>query len=247
MSARAALELSGVHQHLNGCAVLSGIDLRLEAGEWLLLIGPNGAGKSLLTRLILGLDSPSAGTVRVLGKELSRLGASATARLRSRVGAVLQVGSLLEGLSVIENLVLPIRGCPGGRGQLARKARLAVAMLDLDGLENLAPGALSLGQRRRVELARALIHGPELLIWDGLTDGLDSAAVRDTLALLTSLRATLQLSLIATDNRPEVLGAECDRIAVLDRGSILFSGSPGELEQALPERLDLRHVLHGRP
>ena len=247
MSTDAALEMHGVFQHLNGRCVLDGIDLTVGLGEWLLLIGPNGAGKSLLTRLILGLDSPSAGIIRVLGKDLSRIGVSAMTRLRTRIGAVLQGGGLLDGLSVIENLVLPIRGIPGGRGRLAREGRLAVALLGLDGLENHQPAALSLGQRRRVELGRAMIHRPELLIWDGLTDGLDPAAARDTLELLKTVRGMRSLTLIATDNRPEVLGGDCDRIAVLDRGRLLFSGTQDALTAVLPGRLDLRHVLEGTP
>lgn len=247
MSAAAVLQMQGVFQHLDGRCVLDGVDLVVAPGDWLLIMGPNGAGKSLLVRLILGLDDPSAGMIRVLGEDLASLGGSPMGRLRGRLGGVLQGGSLLEGLSVLENLLLPIRGESGGRRRLAREARLAVALLALDGLENQLPGALSLGQRRRVELARALIHRPDLLVWDGLTDGLDAAAARDTLGLLRTLRGSRSLTLIATDNRPEVLGEDCDQIAVLERGRILFSGSPVALQAALPDRLDLRHVIQGTP
>jgi ABC-type multidrug transport system ATPase subunit len=122
-----------------------------------------------------------------------------------------------------------------------------MALLRLDGLENHRPRSLSLGQRRRVELGRALIHKPELLVWDGLTDGLDPAAARDTLQVLREQRETRQLTLVATDNDPDVLGDACDRIAVLDRGRLVFNGTPTELARALPERLDLRYLLHGSP
>lgn len=244
---RAALELTGVFQHVQGHAALADIDLQLQAGEWLLVAGPNGAGKSLLTRLILGLDEPSAGTIRVLGEPIQGLGWRAMTRLRARLGAVLQGGSLLEGMNVIDNLLLPVRDLPGGRRRLGREARLVMALLRLDGLENHRPRSLSLGQRRRVELGRALIHKPELLVWDGLTDGLDPAAARDTLQVLREQRETRQLTLVATDNDPDVLGDACDRIAVLDRGRLVFNGTPTELARALPERLDLRYLLHGSP
>jgi ABC-type multidrug transport system ATPase subunit len=168
-------------------------------------------------------------------------------RLRGRLGAVLQGGSLLKGQSVIENLLLPIRTLPGGRARLAREARLVMALLRLDGLENHRPRSLSLGQRRRVELARALIHKPELLVWDGLTDGLDPASARETLQVLNEQRGSRQLTLIATDNGADALGATCDRIAVLERGRIVFNGGPSDLAEALPERLDLRYLLQGRP
>lgn len=246
-SAPAALELTGVFQHVRGRLALADLELRAELGEWLLVAGPNGAGKSLLVRLVLGLDAPSAGTIRVLGEDIQALGWAAMTRLRGRMGAVLQGGSLLEGQSVIENLLLPIRDLPGGPADLAREARLVMTLLRLDGLENHRPRSLSLGQRRRVELARALIHRPELLVWDGLTDGLDPAAARDTLQVLSEQRGGRQMTLIATDNDPGVLGETCDRIAVLDGGRLAFNGSPAELARALPERLDLRYLLHGTP
>jgi ABC-type multidrug transport system ATPase subunit len=242
-----ALELVGVFQHVQGHAALADIELRLQRGEWLLVAGPNGAGKSLLVRLILGLDVPSAGTIRVLGESIQDLGWRSMTRLRARMGAVLQGGSLLEDQSVIENLLLPVRELPGGRDRLAREARLVMAMLRLDGLENHRPRSLSLGQQRRVELGRALIHRPELLVWDGLTDGLDPAAARDTLQVLREQRESRQLTLIATDNNPDVLGDTCDRIAVLEAGRLAFNGTPEELAIALPERLNLRYLLHGRP
>lgn len=241
-----ALELVGVFQHVQGHAALAGIDLRIQRGEWLLVAGPNGAGKSLLIRLILGLDAPSAGTIRVLGESVQDLDWRAMTRLRARMGAVLQGGSLLEDQSVIENLLLPVRDLTGGRERLAREARLVMAMLRLDGLENHRPRSLSLGQQRRVELARALIHRPKLLVWDGLTDGLDPAAARDTLQVLREQRESRQLTLIATDNALDVIGDACDRIAVLEAGRLAFSGTREELTLALPKRLDLRYLLYGR-
>jgi ABC-type multidrug transport system ATPase subunit len=244
---KGALELRGVFQHVRGHAALADIALEVGAGEWVLVAGPNGAGKSLLTRLILGLDSPSAGTIRVLGEAIQGLDWRAMTRLRARVGAVLQGGSLLEGQSIIENLLLPVRDLPGGRGRLAREARLVMALLRLDGLENHRPRSLSVGQRRRVELARALIRRPELLVWDGLTDGLDRAAARDTLQVLNEQRGSRPLTLIATDNAPDVLGETWDRIVVLERGRLVFNGGPAELAAALPERLDLRYLLQGSP
>ena len=242
-----ALDITGVFQHVGGRCALEAIDLAVPQGAWLLLVGPNGAGKSLLTRLILGLDAPSAGRVRVLGHDLQTLAPRALTALRGRLGAVLQGGTLLEDRSVIENLVLPLRGLPGGRAHLARAARLVIATLRLDGLENHPPRSLSLGQRRQVELARALIHRPDLLVWDGLTDGLDPAAVRDTLAALRAQRGNHPLTLIATDNRADALGDGCDQVAVLERGRLIFDGSPAALAAALPQRLDLRYVLTGRP
>jgi ABC-type methionine transport system ATPase subunit len=213
----------------------------------LLLVGLNGAGKSLLTRLVLGLDAPSAGSVEVLGQDLSRLSEAGLQRLRGQIGAGLQRGSLVEDLTVLENLLLPLRDAPMSRDQMARAARLTLTQLELDGLDNHLPRALSLGLRRRVELARALIHKPALLVWDGLGDGLDAATLRETLAVLHAQRGVRELAMLATDNRPELYAEADDRVAVLDRGRLLFDGTHGELVAAARERLDLRYVLEGRP
>jgi ABC-type multidrug transport system ATPase subunit len=241
-----ALELRNVYQHVAGHAALADLSLRVGQGEWLLLVGPNGAGKSLLVRLVLGLDAPSSGRVSVLGRELARLNGKGLRHLRREVGAVLQGGSLVEDLTVLENLLLPLKDAPMTRNDMARAPRLTMTQLQLDGLENHLPRSLSLGLRRRVELARALIHQPRLLVWDGLGDGLDAATLRETLEILRTQRAHRHLALLATDNRPDALG-EGERVAVLDRGRLLFDGGHEALAAAAAERLELRFVLEGRP
>ncbi|EXJ17177.1 ATP-binding cassette domain-containing protein [Imhoffiella purpurea] len=241
-----AIRLSGIFQHVKGRAALMDIHLSLPQGEWLLVVGPNGAGKSLLMRLILGLDPPSAGTIRVLGEDVAACSGRSMRRLRRRVGAVLQGGALLAEYSVLENLLLPLRDAPMSREEMARAARLVMTLLQLDGLENHLPRALSLGLQRRVELARALIHRPSLLIWDGFSDGLDPAAIQDTLAVLANLRESAKLTLIATDNRPDILSGSEYRVAVLDRGRLLFDGSPDAVFSASEDRFDLRAALWGR-
>jgi ABC-type multidrug transport system ATPase subunit len=242
-----ALELDCIFQHVGGRCALAELTLEVETGEWLLILGPNGAGKSLLMRLILGLDHPSAGTIRVFGEDISAQGGHARKRLRRRLGAVLQGGSLLEDLTVLENLLLPLRSTSLGLEGMARAARLVMTQTQLDGMENHLPRSLSLGQSRRVELARALINRPDLLVWDGLTDGLDQPGTRELMTVLYDQRASRRLTLIATDNSLAAPPLYPDRIVLLDRGRILFSGSPAELEQASEERLELRYALRGRP
>ncbi|MFP4496442.1 MAG: ATP-binding cassette domain-containing protein [Halochromatium sp.] len=247
-SANAPLaELHQVFQHVKGHCALSDLSLRVDKGDALLLIGPNGAGKSLTLRLLLGLDHPSAGSVRLFGQDLAHLNDARMNRLRGRLGVVLQGGSLLDELTVLENLLLPMRAQANTRARLARAARLAITQLQLDGMEHQFPRALSLGQQRRVELARALINQPELLICDGLSDGLDQPALREILAILQVQRASRGLSLIATDNRMlEIIGPE-DRVAVMDRGRLLFAGTRVGLESRWRDDLELRTIFEGHP
>ena len=241
------VRLADVFQHVGIHCVLAGVSLRVQPGEGLLIIGPNGAGKTLLTRLVTGLDLPSAGSVRLFGLDLAALDDRAMAGLRQRVGVVLQRGALLDGLTVLENLLLPLRATRMSRDQMARAARLATTQLQLDGMENHRPRALSLGQRRLVELARALIHRPDLLIWDGLTDGLDLPAVRDIFEVLRTQQQSRGLTVIATDNSTIDLLHEQDRVAVLDRGRLRFDGTRAALQAAVVQDLELRYVIEGRP
>ncbi|MBK1718879.1 ABC transporter ATP-binding protein [Thiocystis violacea] len=238
-----ALRLERVYQHVNGRMALNDIHLDLAQGDWLLIVGPNGAGKSLLVRLLLGLDAPSAGRIQVLGQDLGRLDGAGLGPWRRQVGAVLQGGSLLASASVLENLLLPLRERPMSRADMARAARLVMTLLKLDGLENHRPRALSLGQRRQVELARALVHQPRLLVWDGFSDGLDPAAIREILDVLGGLREHRGLTLVATDNRAEILASARHRVVVLDRGRALFDGDPEDLKVETQARLDLRAAL----
>jgi len=243
-----AVEVTNVSQHVGGHCALAGISFALDRGAWLLIVGRNGAGKTLLTRLILGLDAPSSGSIRIFGRDIESLRDQDLHRFRrDRLGSVLQGGSLLDDLTVLENLLLPLRSLPLGREHLARAARLVMTQLQLDGLENHLPRSLSLGQQRRVELARALIHKPDILVWDGLTDGLDRPGAREILALLREQQATRNLTLIATDNRADLPLRDTDRVAVIDRGRILFEGSPPALDQLTGESLELRYVLRGTP
>lgn len=241
------IEMHRVFQHIDGRCGLNDLTLRVRPGDSLLLIGPNGAGKSLTLRLMLGLDQPSAGTVRLFGQDLSKLDDRRMNQVRSRLGAMLQGGSLLDELTLLENLLLPLRSGPNSRASMARAARLAVTQLQLDGMENKYPRALSLGQRRRGELARALIGQPEALLCDGLSDGLDQPSVRAILDILEVQREARGLTFIATDNSMlEVIGPS-DRVAVLGRGQLLFDGNRAELERRVTDDLELRTLIEGHP
>jgi ABC-type transporter Mla maintaining outer membrane lipid asymmetry ATPase subunit MlaF len=241
------IALDRVFQHVGGRCALNDLTLRVQAGDALLIVGPNGAGKSLTLRLMLGLDQPSAGTIRAFGQDLAQLDDRGLSQLRGRLGAMLQGGSLLDELSVLENLLLPLRSSPHDPASMARAARLAVTQLRLDGMENQYPRALSLGQRRRTELARALIGQPEVLLCDGLGDGLDQPAVRDILEVLRTQREAKGLTVIATDNRLLDLIGPSDRVAVLDRGQLLFDGARAELEHNAKDNLEIRTLLAGHP
>lgn len=242
-----AVRLEHVFQHIGARCVLDDVNLRIEHGEAFVLLGANGAGKTVLLRLILGLDQPSAGLIEVLGKDLGALGAREFGELRRTTGMIFQGGSLLNDRTIVDNIMLPLRDEPVDAEERQRRVRLIMLQLRLDGLENMRPAALSSGLLRKVEMARALIGRPRLLLWDGLAEGLDVAAAAEVLALLMEHKKNNDMTLIMTGNHIDKATALGARVGVLDGGRLLFVGTTQEAVARKRDDLDLRCVLDGHP
>jgi putative ABC transport system ATP-binding protein len=199
---------------------LRGVDLTLHAGELVAVMGPSGCGKSTLLHLLGGLDRPSAGTLTLNGQDVTRLSETRWARLRRReIGFVFQFFNLIGNLSVADNIELP--GLLAGLAPAEARTRRA-ALLDELGLADKAgalPAQLSGGQQQRVALARALLNRPTLLLADEPTGNLDSAATRDTLALLQRYNAAGQTMLLVTHDARVASIAE--RVITLRDGLIV--------------------------
>ena len=158
---------------------LRGVDLTIEAGEFVAVMGPSGCGKSTLLNLIAGLDTPSDGEIAVAGESLQGKDENALARMRrAHIGIVFQFFNLLEGMSVLENVTLPAIIAGASRKQAESRARDLLDLLGLGDKAKNAPGVLSGGQRQRLAIARALANEPTLLLADEPTGALDSTAAR---------------------------------------------------------------------
>lgn len=197
--------------------VLRGVTITIEAGEFCAIAGPSGSGKSTLMNLIGLLDQPSAGSIRLIGREVGGLGRVAAARLRNEMhGFVFQSFQLLPRLTAWENVALPLlyRGITK-----ANRRPPALGMLERVGLADRAwhkPETLSGGQRQRVAIARALIGAPRLLLADEPTGSLDSETASAVLALFRALNQTLGVTVIMVTH-DQALAARCNRqITMLD-------------------------------
>lgn len=220
----ARLRVEGLHVERGGRAVLRGVDLELRHGEVLGLLGPNGAGKTTLFKLLCGLVPASGGRLLADGREVS----PADRAFRAGCGVVFQEPALDPRLGARTNLILAAALYGVGRREAARRA---VPWLERIGLAERADepvAKLSGGMRRRVEIVRALIHAPQLLLLDEPTSGLDEAAFRRVWADLLELRERHGLSLLVTTHRPEE-AEHCDRLAILDRGAIVACDTPESL------------------
>jgi putative ABC transport system ATP-binding protein len=179
---------------------LDGVDLTVEAGEFVAIAGKSGSGKSTLANLVAGIDRPTSGTLEVDGKQLGTLDESALAAWRGRhVGVVFQFFQLLPTLTVLENVMLPMDFAGTLRPVDAR--RRAHALLEQFGIGSHAgklPTALSGGQQQRAAIARALANEPRLVIADEPTGNLDSGTSAEVLRILAALPATGTTVLMVT-------------------------------------------------
>lgn len=225
MPTEPALEYLDATRRRDGRPVLAGVSMSIEAGALVALLGANGAGKSTLLALAAGVLAPDAGRVRVLGRDPVR-----DARdLRARVGWLPDPVPLYPELRVREQVAAAARL----RGLAARAARSAAeAAIERVGLGPLADrlcGQLSRGESQRVGIAQAIAHGPDLLLLDEPSAGLDPVQQARLAELLGSLRGTMTI-VHATHHLSEATLA--DRIVILDRGRIRRNASRAELPDA---------------
>jgi ABC-type cobalamin/Fe3+-siderophores transport system ATPase subunit len=217
---------------------LSGIDLTVGRGEFLIILGPNGAGKTTLLNVINGLRRPTAGRVRVLGQDISR---GAPLSLRKQIGYVPQ------GLRFSARLPLNVReavesGRAGVRGLLRRYSRadrdLVAQVLELTGLANLADrpvGLLSGGEQQRLLIARSLAQEPALFLLDEPAASLDYKGQREILQLVAVLHRERRLTTMLVTHDLAYLPREADRVVLLKQGRIYGAGAPRDW--LTPERL----------
>jgi ABC-2 type transport system ATP-binding protein len=218
---------------------LDGLTFEVDAGEVVALLGPNGAGKTTTVRILNGLLRPDAGSSRVLGLDPVTDGDA----LRRRTGVMSEQSGLDERLTARENVVFSAR--MRGLSQAAATAQ-ANELLERFGIGHRANDRVqgfSTGQRKRVALARALLHEPEVLFLDEPTAGLDPEATRDVLDLLNSLAAEHGRTVLLCTHFLGEAGRLCQRMAVLHRGHLRAFGRPDDLAAQLwkgvPVDLDL--------
>lgn len=211
--------------------VLSGVSLDIEAGEMFALFGPSGTGKSVLLKTTLALITPDRGDVEVDGISVYFGGKGALDEVRRKVGYVFQYAALFDSLNVYENVTM---GLP--EDELARMSTRDVARriwesLELVNLEprevlSKTPSELSGGMKKRVGIARAVVGRPRILLWDEPTTGLDPINTTAIERLIQRLSAELDVTSLLVTHDVEGGLDMCDRVAMLDGGSLRFCGTP---------------------
>jgi putative ABC transport system ATP-binding protein len=199
---------------------LRGVDLVVEAGEFVTIMGPSGCGKSTLLHLIGGLDRPTAGEIYLGGRRVDALSESAWARIRrQQVGYMFQSFNLITNMSAADNIELPALMAGHSSSTAGRRRESLMRQLGIDEQAELPPGRMSGGQQQRVALARALINEPELLLADEPTGNLDSQSTRDVLAILRECNRRGQTVVLVTHD-PSVASA-ADRVIRMRDGLVV--------------------------
>lgn len=214
-----ALEVSSVSHAFGKTMALRDVSLRVPKGRFVALLGVNGAGKTTLFSLITRLYDNTSGVIRVTGHDLRRSPGMALARL----GVVFQTRALDSDLTVQQNLAY--HAALHGIGRATARTRIAevLAEVDLAGKAGVKVAALSGGQQRRAEIARALINRPDLLLLDEATTGLDVKSRREVLALVRGLVAGGQVSVLWATHILDEIAPE-DQVYVLHQGAVLTHG-----------------------
>jgi phospholipid/cholesterol/gamma-HCH transport system ATP-binding protein len=239
------IEVANLVTHYGKRKILDGIDFDVRAGEIMVVMGGSGSGKSTLMRHLLSLEQATSGTIRILGKDISKLDTVGRGELHKELGVAFQTGALFSSLTVGENIMLPLTEHTRlDRQTMEIMMRMKLEVVDLAGFEDLMPAELSGGMVKRAALARAVVMDPQILFCDEPSAGLDpvvSAAIDD---LLLRLRDALHMSIVVITHELESAFKIADRITILDHGKVLLVGSVEEVKASKNERI--QNILHRR-
>ena len=232
------IEVQDLFASYDGRAILKGITVDVREGEIMVIMGGSGSGKSTLLRYMMALEAKDSGTIRLLEKDLDGLTGRELVDLRKKLGVAFQGGALFSSMSVVQNIMLPLREHTDLDPQtMAIMARMKLGAVDLAGFEDLMPSQLSGGMIKRAALARAIIMDPRILFCDEPSAGLDPVVASAIDDLILRLRDALGMTIVVVTHEMESAFRIADRITVLDKGEILFIGTVDELRAHKSERI----------
>ena len=225
------IEIINLHKSFGKNHVLRGIDLTVEKGESMVVIGGSGSGKSVLLKHMIGILRPDAGKVLIDGVDLALLKERELYEVRKKFGMLFQMSALFDSMTVWENVGFALHRNKSMHDKVIKaRAIEKLKLVGLSGVENLMPAELSGGMKKRVGLARAIAHEPEILLYDEPTTGLDPIMADAINELIIEMRNTLSVTSVAITHDMNSAYKIADRIAMLYEGRIIDTGSPDEIK-----------------
>ena len=208
---------------------LRDINLTIEDGDIFGIIGLSGAGKSTLVRCMNLLETPTEGTVRVDGQDITALSPKELRKARQSITMIFQGFNLLMQRSALDNICFPLELSGTPRKEAVARARELLKVVGLEGREGAYPAQLSGGQKQRVAIARALATNPKVLLCDEATSALDPTTTQSILALLQELNRTLGVTVVIITHEMKVVEQICGRVAILAESHVVEEGKVSEV------------------
>lgn len=224
------IEFVNVHKSFRGQKVLDGIDLKVPRGKTTVIIGRSGGGKSVTLKHMIGLMKPDRGQILVDGEDITILGRTDLNRVRRRFGMLFQEGALFDSKTVGENVAFPlVEHTKVDRQEIEARVAEMLRTVGLPDIEDKMPSELSGGMRKRVGLARALILGPEIVLFDEPTSGLDPIMADAIDQLIHETQQESGRTYVVISHDIQATFKIAHRIAMLYEGRIIAYGSPDEI------------------
>lgn len=228
------IELRNVSLRFGRRKILDDIDIAVRDKEIKVILGPSGSGKSTILKLMLGLIKPNAGRVLIDGVEITSMKESQLYPLRRKMGMVFQGNALFDSLTVSENLAFFLReNLRLPEEEIRERVTRQISFAGLEGFEHALPEKLSGGMQKRLAISRALIFGPQTIVLDEPTVGLDPVSSKRILDVIRGLRDNQGVgSVMITHIIGDVHAVDADSVAVLFGGKIIFDDAPEKLHQS---------------
>jgi phospholipid/cholesterol/gamma-HCH transport system ATP-binding protein len=244
MTDEAFVRFDGIHKAFGAKQVLRGVRFDIRRGETMVVLGGSGSGKSVLLRHIIGLHRPDRGAVIVDGEDITGYDEDEMVHVRKKVAMLFQSGELFDSMTVEENVGYGLREHTDlADGQIAAIVREKLAMVELEGVDDLMPSELSGGMRKRVALARSIAMDPQCILYDEPTTGLDPVTAMTINEMIRSMQARLAVTSVVVTHDIASAFFVGDRIAFLYEGDMKFVGTIDEAKRTVEPTL--KHFLSG--
>ncbi|MDU5504196.1 MAG: methionine ABC transporter ATP-binding protein [Anaerococcus vaginalis] len=223
------IELKNISVDFDGLKAVDEVSLKIEKADIFGIVGFSGAGKSTLVRCINLLQKPSEGEVLINGENLLNLSQKDLRKKRKKIGMIFQHFNLLNNISVIDNVIFPIRKEKISKEEKIKKAQKLLDLVGIGDKANSFPRELSGGQKQRCAIARALASDPEILLCDEATSALDPKTTKQILKLLGEIKEKIDLTIVIITHQMEVVKDLCNKVAVMQDGKVIEKGTTLEI------------------
>lgn len=242
----ALIKVEQLTTHYGDKRVLDKLNLEVYPGEILVVMGGSGSGKSTLLNHMLGLKTPTSGSVIIDGVDIFRARPKALLQLRKKMGVAFQGGALLSSLTVAENVRLPLEHNTSLDAQtIDIMVRMKLELMNMADTGHLMPSELSGGMLKRAGLARAVVMDPKILFFDEPSAGLDPTTAVELDELILTLREAMNMTIVVVTHELESVFKIADRVVVLFDGEVLANGSVEQIRHSTDERI--QNLIHRKP